>query len=192
MFVARRIEMTLQVILGALLSVFGFLSAGLGVIFLIGSYGIASRLAAGGILGAAGLALLVAGIILFRRGSRYSPAGIRKELLRLAKLNNGELTDEAITGSLGSSDAVGFQVAALVREGIATERTRDDRRYYLFEDFQMKLVLKKCPYCGNDYPVRDVVEKCPSCGGDLKVNRSMLAKGNDKFSMDEGDDSGVS
>lgn len=184
--------MTLQVIFGALLSVLGFLSAGLGVVFLIGSYGIASRIATGGILGAVGLALFTAGVILFRRGSRRSPAGIRKELLRLAKMHNGELTDEAITGSLGTSDAVAFQVAALVKEGIAAERMRDNRRFYLFEDFQLKMVLKKCPYCGNDYPVRDVVETCPTCGGDLKAGRSMLAKGNDKFSMDEGDDSGVS
>lgn len=184
--------MTLQIISGAMLSVFGLVLAGLGAVFLIGSYGIASRLAAGGILGASGLALMVAGIILFRRGLRFSPAGIRNELLRLAKINNGELTAEAITGSLGSSDAVGFQVAALVREGVAAERTRDNRRYYLFEDFQVRMLLKKCPYCGSDYPVRDVVEKCPSCGGDLKVDRSMLAKGNDKFSMDGSDDSGVS
>jgi rRNA maturation protein Nop10 len=52
--------------------------------------------------------------------------------------------------------------------------------------------FKKCPYCGNDYPVRDDIEKCPACGGDLKVNRSMLAKGGEKYSMDEEDDSGVS
>jgi hypothetical protein len=184
--------MTLQIILGALLSVIGLLSAGMGLIFLIGSHGIASRLAAGYIMGAGGLALLVTGIILFRRGSRYSPEGIRKELLRLARMNNGELTDEAIAGSLGSSDAVGFQVAALLKEGIAVEQMRDNRRLYLFEDFKLKMVLKKCPHCGNDYPVRDDIEECPTCGSDLKVTRSMLAKGNEKYSMDEGGDSGVS
>jgi hypothetical protein len=184
--------MTLQIILGALLSVVGVLSAGMGLIFLIGSHGISSRLIAGGIMVAGGLALLVTGIIVFRRGSRFSPAGIRKQLLRLARMNNGELTEEAITGSLGSSDAVGFQVASLLKEGVAVEMRRDNRRFYLFEDFKLKMVLKKCPYCGNDYPVRDDIEKCPACGGDLKVTRSMLAKGGEKYSMDEEDDSGVS
>jgi rRNA maturation protein Nop10 len=56
----------------------------------------------------------------------------------------------------------------------------------------MKMVLKKCPYCGNDYPVRDDIERCPTCGGDLKLHRTALAQDEKKFSMDEEDDTGVS
>lgn len=54
-------------------------------------------------------------------------------------------------------------------------RMRDNRRCYLFQDFQMKMDLKKCPLCGSDYPVRDVVVRCPACGCDLKNDRSMPA-----------------
>lgn len=184
--------MTLQVILGALLSVAGFLSAGLGILFLIASHGIASRLIAGFMLGGVGLALLVAGVVLFRRGMRTGPMGVRREILRLARLRNGELTGEAITGALGSSDTVRFQIMDLVQKGIAREAVKDGRAVYLFDDFQAKLVLKKCPYCGNDYPVRDDIERCPSCGGDLKMHRSVLAGGEKSYSMDEDDDSHVS
>jgi hypothetical protein len=184
--------MTLQIILGALLSVIGILSSVLGVIFLIASHGVASRLIAGGVMAAAGFAALAAGIILFRKGTRNSPAGIRKDLLRLARLNNGELTGEAIAGSLGASDPVALQLAALVEEGVASERTRGGRRVYIFEDFQAKMVLKKCPYCGNDYPVRDDIERCPTCGGDLKMQKTVIARSENKFSMDGEDDSGVS
>jgi len=75
---------------------------------------------------------------------------------------------------------------------VAEERIRDNRRVYVFESFQVKLVLKKCPYCGNDYPVRDDIERCPSCDGDLTMHRTALAKGEATYSMDEDDDSGVS
>jgi hypothetical protein len=183
--------MTLQVIIGALLSVAGFLSAGLGILFLIASHGIASRLIAGFILAGGGLAMLVAGVILFRRGMRTSPGGVRREILRLARMRNGELTGDAITGALGSSDTVRFQLMDLVRKGIAREAAKDGRAVYLFDDFQAKLVLKKCPYCGNDYPVRDDIERCPTCGGDLKVHRSVIAGGETSYSMDEDDDSHV-
>ena len=184
--------MTLQVIFGALLSVIGILSSALGLIFFIGSHGIGSRLAAAGILGTAGVIMFVIGVIMFRRGSRFSPAGIRKELLRLARMNNGELTEEAIIGTLGTSDTVNVQLAALVREGVASERMRDNRKLYVIENVQMKMVLKKCPYCGNDYPVRDDIERCPTCGGDLKLHRTALALNEKKFSMDEEDDTGAS
>ena len=183
--------MTLQVVFGALLFVVGVLTAGLGVLFIIASHGLASRLVAGFVLGGAGLVILAAGVILFRRGIRTSPAGIRKELLRLARMGNGEVTEEAVTGALGSSDDVRFQIADLVRRGVARELRKDNRTVYLFEDFQVKLVLKKCPYCGNDYPVRDDIERCPSCGGDLKMHRSALAGGGRSYSMDEDEDSHV-
>jgi hypothetical protein len=123
--------MTLRKILGAILSVIGFLLSALGVISLIGPHGIGARLAAGGVMCTGGLAALVFGMILFRR-------------------------------------------------------------VYRFEDVQAKLVLKKCPYCGNDYPVRDDIERCPTCGSDLKLQRTALAKGEDKFSMDDEGGSGVS
>ena len=184
--------MTLQIIFGALLSVIGILFSVLGLIFFIGSHGISSRIVSAGILGIAGIGVLVLGVVMFRRGSRFSPSGIRKELLRLSRMNNGEITEEAVVAALGKSDAVKVQLAAMVREGVALERMRDNRKLYVIENLQMKMIIKKCPYCGNDYPVRDDIERCPSCGGDLKLHRTALAQNEKKFSMDGEDDTGVS
>ena len=106
-------------------------------------------------------------------------------------MNNGELTEEAITAELDDSDDVKFQLNDLVKLGVAKESLRNGKTVYQFENLQVKLVFKQCPYCGNDYPVRDDIQQCPSCGGDLKMHRSAIAGKNEKFSMDEDDDTGV-
>ncbi len=183
--------MTLGIIFGALLSVIGFLSFFLGILFLIAAKGESSRLRAGALFIFAGCALLVVGIRIFRKSIRSSPAGIRKRLLTLARKNHGEVSREAIIGELGDSDDVRTEIQKLISGGIAQEIIRDNRRLYSFPDFQLEIVFKKCPYCGNDYPVREGIERCPSCGGDLKMYKSRLASA-DKFSMDDGDDSGLS
>ena len=181
--------MTLQIIMGSVLTIVGILALFLGVIFLAGSKGMVPRLITGGVLCSLGSAALGAGIILFRKGMRSSPEGIRKELLRLAKRNNGEISDDAIIASLGSSDTVKFVIADVVRMGVARETVKDGRTVYLFKDFQLALVFKKCPYCGNDYPVRDNIERCPSCGGDLKLAKVSLGADGDVYSMDDEEDS---
>jgi hypothetical protein len=184
--------MTLGIIFGAFLSIIGFLSIFLGILFVIASRERGSRLSAGIIFVLAGIALVTVGIRIFRRAIRFSPSGIKKRLLKLARINHGELSEEAIIGELGNSDDVRIQVQDLIAQGIAKEITRNNRRFFSFPDFQLELVVKQCPYCGNDYPVRDVIERCPSCGGDLKMHKSRLADSDDKFSMDEEDDSELS
>ncbi len=180
--------MTAKIILGSLIFITGLASLLLGIIFFIGAQGVESRLTIGKILMAGGLAVFIAGIILFRKGMQSSPAGIKRALLKLARMNNGEITDEAILGKLGDSDDVKMQLDLLLSSGIAKEIMKNNRRTYIFRDFQMKLVTKVCPYCGNDYPVRGVVENCPSCGGDLKMRNSASTEEEEKFSMDEEDE----
>ena len=101
-------------------------------------------------------------------------------------------TREAITGALGNSDLVQVQLRNLVDQGVAREVMKDGRGVYLFDDFQVKLAIKQCPYCGNDYPVRDDIENCPTCGGDLKMHRGAIADAGQKYSMDDDDDTDLS
>jgi hypothetical protein len=184
--------MTLGIILGAFFAIVGFLSSLLGILFLIASGERGSRLRAGIIFILSGVILLTVGIRIFRRAMLFSPAGIKKRLLKLARMNHGEISEEAIIGELGNSDDVRLQIQELIAGGTARELTRNNRRFYSFPDFQLELVMKQCPYCGNDYPVRDEIERCPSCGGDLKMHKSRLAHSEDKFSMDEEEDSELS
>lgn len=183
--------MTLGIIFGACISVIGFLSAFLGILFIIASGEKSSRLSAGILFVLTGIAFTTVGIRIFRRAVRFSPSGIRKRLLKLARINHGELSQEAVIGELGDSDDVRRQIKELLARGIAKEIIRNNRVFFSFPDFQLELVVKQCPYCGNDYPVRDEIERCPSCGGDLKMHKSRLADSDDKFSMDD-DDSDLS
>ncbi len=176
--------MTVKMILGAFLILAGAVSAFLGLMFIIASGEKGSRLAAGSALLGGGLVAAVYGLRLFRLALKFSSRGIEKQILTLAKMNHGELTGEAVTGSIGEMDEIGYKLTELVRNGVAREEVRDGRKVYMFPDFQLKVVQKKCPYCGSDYPLRDAVEFCPNCGGDLKLSKTLLSNSG-KYSMDE-------
>ncbi|MFC1669166.1 hypothetical protein ACFL20_02160 [Spirochaetota bacterium] len=177
--------MTGKIIMGAILSVTGAVSSFLGVLFLIASGGQGSRLLAGIVLLAIGITILLVGIIIFRKAMSISPAGIKKKLLKLARLNNGEISEEEILASLGNSDIVEQQLNEIMQRGIASEVIKNGRKIYIFPDFQLEIVVKECPYCGNDYPLRDDIEECPSCGGDLKMHKSLIVGANNSYSMDD-------
>jgi hypothetical protein len=183
--------MIIKTIIGAFFSIAGILSSFLGVMFLIASGEKSSRLTSGIILVACGVPVLIAGARLFVKGIGMGPAAVRKRLIRLAKMNHGELTEDAIEAEFGGSDTARFQLGDLLKSGIASESGGGGRRVYIFPEFQLELIMKKCPYCGGDYPVSETVERCPNCGGDLKMQKSRLAGKEGSYSMDEGDDSGL-
>ena len=183
--------MSLKIIFGSLLSIVGLFSSLLGLMFIMATGDIESRIVVGKILLIIGIIFIIIGVVFFRKGIHFSPEGIKKRIFKLAKMNNGELPEEVLTADLGDSDDVKFQIQAIVSSGVASSQLVDNRTVYMFKDFQMKLVMKECPYCGNDYPVKGDIEKCPSCGGDLKMNRENVTGKEEKFSMDEDDDSGL-
>lgn len=183
--------MSLKIIFGSTLSLVGIFTSLLGLMFVMATGEKQSRIIVGIILLVLGIIILIFGLALFRKGIRFSPEGIKKRILKLAKMNNGELPEDVITADLGNSDDVKFQVQVIVSSGIASEQLINNRTVYVFKDFQMKLVMKECPYCGNDYPVKGDIEKCPSCGGDLKMNKKNMTEKDEKFSLDEDDDSGL-
>lgn len=176
--------MNAKIFIGAFSSVIGLPGAVLGFLFLAAARGDSSRQATGIILVAAGIFLAAGGIFLFLKGMAMRPAGIRARLLKLARRGNGELTPEEITAALGDSDAVRAEMNIFLRSGLAKETVKENRKIYLFSDFQHHLIMKACPYCGNDYPVRDDIERCPTCGGDLKLKSETTSLEDDPWYMD--------
>jgi len=176
--------MNLKIFTGTFMSVFGILTILLGILFIIASKNEGSRLATGIVLIGTGTVMLVPGIILFKKGILLTPEGIGKKILKLAGKHNGHISMEVITAEVGDSDAVRFKLIEMTRQGVSKEIKKDGRLFYIFRDFQPKLMVKKCPYCGNDYPVRDNIENCLSCGGDLKIKNESVTMDDDKFSLD--------
>ncbi len=176
--------MTEKIIGGAALIIFGLALIVLGMMFVIAAGEEKNRFMTGMILSVFGLSLLVMGIRLFRAGISISPGVIKERILKLAGRNHGELPEDVLSGEMGSSDTLDFQLQSMIDSGIARKTSRDGRIFYLFSQFNMKLVVKQCPYCGNDYPVRDDIEVCSSCGGDLKLSVERMIGKDDSYSMD--------
>lgn len=176
--------MTQKIIGGSFLSLFGLAIMVLGMMFIIASDKQKSRFAIGIILTMFGSSLLIMGVRLFRAGISLSPAKIKEKILQLAGKNHGELPEDIIIGEIGKSDTLNYQLLQMIKSGIAKKGFRNERAFYLFSQFNMKLVVKQCPYCGNDYPVRDDIETCSSCGGNLKISIQRIGEGDDSYTLD--------
>jgi hypothetical protein len=176
--------MTKKIIGGAALSLFGLAFIFLGIMFVMASGEKMSRLGTGIILLIFGLTFLIFGIRLFRAGIAVSPSKIKERILKLAARNHGELPEDVLTGEIGKSDILDFALQSMINSGMAGKTLRKGRTFYLFSEFNMTLVVKQCPYCGNDYPVRDDIEACSSCGGDLKISVEKMRGKSDSYSMD--------
>jgi rRNA maturation protein Nop10 len=174
----------LKIIIGALLSVFGFLISTLGILFLISSTEKSSRLISGSVIFVIGLAFVIPGIIFFRKGIKSTPASVRKKILKIAAIYNGKFSKDLLIGNIDADSILQNQINIFIKSGLINEIIENGKIYYTYPDFQLKLVMKKCPYCTNDYPVRDGLEICPSCGGDLKLLSKESSDINDKYSMD--------
>ncbi len=176
--------MILRIIGGAVLFILGLALLLLGIMFIIASDNEKRRVITGIILSPFGLLLLVFGIRFFREGLSLSPQRIREKILKLAAQNHGELPENVIMGEIGKSDILDFQLISMINSGIAKKTFRDGQTFFLFSQFNMKLIVKQCPYCGNDYPVRDDIETCSSCGGDLRVSIERKVDEDNSYSMD--------
>jgi len=176
--------MNAKLFFGSLLSVIGILAGGLGFLFIAASSSEPARFGRGVAFLVAGGLMLLPGIFLFVKGLAALPGAIRARILKLARRRNGEITEEQVTGEIGSSDAVTAEMNLLVRSGLAKEMVKEGRKHFIFSDFQHHLTMKACPYCGNDYPVREDIEQCPSCGGDLKLKKQGSSGGDEPYYMD--------
>lgn len=160
--------MIYKIVTGSAMIVTGLFSELMGLLFAITYSGATSRIIAAGIFFAAGIPLLVFGFIIFKSGLVQRPVLVKKELLKLAAENKGELTKELITAATGWDNIVLFEINDMIKKRVIKMEEREGQTYYIFPKFQPEYVINKCPYCGSSYQVRDDVTKCPSCKGDLK------------------------
>jgi len=177
--------MTARMISGALLALAGITGGLLGLLFLMAAEGTGRRLLIGVVLLAVGVLLFVPGIRLFSQALRYRPAAIRQRLLQLARLHNGELPLKVVRGEWRINADVDRILQQMTVAGEVRREQRADGEVFIFPQFFLELVQKRCPFCGNDYPVRDEEEKCPSCGADLEIRKQKVARADEYFAMDE-------
>lgn len=160
---------------------------GLGLLFLIGAGGKPYRY----VIGAAGLALgalaVGFGLRLFKQAERLTPDYIRAEILVLAERHNGEISEPDLMAALGTRWPQALApLHQLVSQGICRKRVVDSTDYYVFEDLQPRLTVRRCEFCSAEIPIDDTLTSCPNCGGTIKtdVQKVSLSK-DDAYSMDE-------
>jgi len=175
--------MAFKIITGSAMIITGMVSELMGLLFVIASSGMNSRLIAAGIFFCSGLPLLIFGFKMFRSGMILRPELIREAILKSAALHHGEITKDIITGEAGWNDIVIYEIDDMIKKRITKIDERDGQTLYIFPEFQIKYIQNKCPFCGNGYPVRDDVQKCPTCGGDLKFLQVNSSSGENNFSM---------
>jgi len=171
---------------GCLLGLLGVTLAALGLLFLLGADGEVRRY----VIAAIGLGLgAVAGgfgVALFRSAARFSPSGIRRELLALASTHDGELTMTDVEAAMGDRIAAAQQVlSGMAMGGECERRERDGAVAFVFPSLQPRVLLRRCEHCGYEAPLGSEEEGCPRCGASLDVRREAKAVEDGLYRMDE-------
>ncbi len=160
--------MAFKIIIGSSLIIIGLLSELMGLLFIIVSSGLPSRLIAAAIFFTSGLPILIIGFKFFKDGMVLRPEIIKSGILKTAASHNGELTKEILTERTGWNNLVTYEIGDMIKRRIVKIEERNGKTFYIFPEYQTKYIQNKCPFCNNDYPVKNDLQKCPTCGGDLK------------------------
>ena len=158
-----------------------------GLLFLIGSAGKAHRLAIGAASLALGAVLAGLGIRFFKQADMILPAYIKAEIMEMARVHNGEVSEPDIQAKLGRRFKHSLEVLAdMQAKGICARRNKTGVFYYVFDDIIPRLTIRRCEFCGAEISLEEETASCPNCGGTIKTNveKLSLSKG-DFFSMDE-------
>jgi len=158
----------------------------LGLLFLVGSRGMAHRLLAGVAGAAAGAVALGVGIGWARRLRRREPDYLRAEILALAERRRGELAFEELQAALGPRfDDARPVIAALQAEGTCRRTRVEGGDYLVFDDLLARLAVRRCQYCGAELPLDEDIASCPNCGGTIETRVEKLSlSGDEYFDMD--------
>jgi len=170
-----------------LLVIFGIALILFGLLFLIGSAGKAHRLAVGAASLALGAVLAGLGIRFFKQADMILPAYIKAEIMEMARVHNGEVSEADIQAQLGRRYRHSLDVLAdMQAKGLCARRTKSGVFYYVFDDMIPRLTIRRCEFCDAELPLEEELTSCPNCGGTIKtdVEKLSLSKG-DFFSMDE-------
>jgi len=166
----------------------GVLLVALGLLFLVGAGGHASRYAVAFVSMLAGAVLTGFGLRLHRRLEASSPEQLRAEILALARREDGELSGADVDAALGRRRAGAVAVIEdLVRAGTCRRESREGATFYVFESLLPRLVVKRCGYCDFEAPISEKTGECPKCGGALRtaVAAQSLSGGPELYGMDE-------
>jgi Zn finger protein HypA/HybF involved in hydrogenase expression len=172
-------------LLGTLVALAGLGSIAFGLLFLVGSRGETRLLVVGGVALVVGAVLAGLGIRWFRRATLESPEYIRAEILALARRRNGELSRADVAAQLGRrAHLAEAQLLALQGQGVCRAARKDGAEFYVFENLQPRLTIRRCEYCGAEVQLEHEATTCPSCGGTIttEVERLSLSDG---YAMDE-------
>ena len=110
--------MIYKIVTGTAMIVIGLLSELMGLLFAVTYSGATSRMIAAGVFFAAGIPLLVFGFLIFKSGMLQRPAIVKKELLKTAMDNKGELTREIISASTGWDNIVLYELNEMIKKRI--------------------------------------------------------------------------
>jgi hypothetical protein len=169
------------------LVIFGIALILFGLLFLIGSAGKTHRLAIGAASLALGAVLTGFGIRFFKQADMILPAYIKAEIMEMARVHNGEVSETDIQAKLGRRFKHALDVLAdMQAKGLCARRKKTGTFYYVFDDIIPRLTIRRCEFCGAEISLEEELASCPNCGGTIKtdVEKLSLSKG-DFFSMDE-------
>ena len=174
-------------VLGILMVIVGVSLVLLGLLFIVGASGRAYRYIAAVIMLALGGALAGVGVRFFKHAEAASPEQLRAEILDLARRHNGEISEADVAAAMGrrasGADAV---LEQMVCDGICDRRRRHGATYYLFEELQPRLMVRRCEFCKTELPLQEELTECPNCGGTIKTGvESRSLSGQDTYSMDD-------
>jgi predicted RNA-binding Zn-ribbon protein involved in translation (DUF1610 family) len=174
--------------LGSLiLTLVGIVLVLLGLLFLVGAAGKASRFVVAALSLGLGGVLVGSGARLFKQAEAASPGRLRSELLALARRRNGELSEADVLAALGPRAAGAAAVlAGLEAEGLCVGQRKDGAAYYVFASLQPRLTVRRCEYCKLEVSLAATETTCPHCGGSIKSQvESRSLSGGQVYRMDE-------
>lgn len=173
---------------GFLLTCLGVLLVALGLLFLVGSAGQASRYLVALVGLGLGAVLAGLGLRLVRGARALDPDTFQAEILALAQERSGELSEDDLRAALGTR----WPEARPILDGLRAAGTcrfkdHEGSNFWVFPDLQARLSVRRCPYCGAEVPLESQASSCPGCGGALQtgVERVGLTEEDGFYGMDD-------
>jgi hypothetical protein len=147
----------------------------LGLLFIVGWGGQVRRLVVAAILLAIATMLILLGSRQVRAARQASREVLVPELLRLAELGSGVLTEADVLARLGERAVLGMELLReMAARGDCRREARDGVVAFVFPELEPRLVIRRCRYCGFESPIAGAVtnEPCPRCGGAPELVRT--------------------
>lgn len=146
----------------------------LGLLFLVGANEEMRRVVIGALLIGFAVFVSLSGAAQVKKARLRSREFLVPELLRLARLGSGALSEAELISFLGERATLGLGLLdEMVKSGNCRRELRTGALVFVFPELQPQLVVRRCPFCGFQSPIQGAVENepCPKCGGALELLR---------------------